>query len=66
MKTNASGNFAFLRVPPVKGKLQADLSVWRDYPITSSLSAPMDLRPGEDLTVDLGAGGRRRSRAGSS
>ena len=57
VKTDAQGRFSFPRVPPVRAKLRADLSVWREYPITSSRSVPLDLASGDRLLVDLGGGG---------
>ena len=56
-KTDGDGRFVFPRVPPLKSKVEAILSVWRDSPLTSSRSVPLDLRPGEHATVDLGGGG---------
>jgi thiol-disulfide isomerase/thioredoxin/uncharacterized GH25 family protein len=57
VKTDRDGRFAFPRVPPVKSYVRAQLSVWRDYPISSSQMVPLDLQPGEHAQVDLGGDG---------
>ena len=57
VKTDRDGRFEFPRVPPVKSHVQAQLSVWRDYPFTSSESVPLDLQPGENAQLDLGGKG---------
>ncbi|MEJ7638012.1 MAG: redoxin domain-containing protein, partial [Singulisphaera sp.] len=57
VKTGRDGRFVLPRVPPVKSRVRPQLSVWRDYPITSSRSVPLDLRPGERVEVDLGGNG---------
>ncbi len=57
VKTDRTGHFLFSRVPPIKGSLQAQLSVWRDSALTSSESVPLDLQPGEHRVVDLGGKG---------
>jgi peroxiredoxin len=55
--TDDSGRFMFDRVPPGKCQLMARLSVWDEYPITSSQAVPLDLQPGQQVTVDLGGHG---------
>jgi thiol-disulfide isomerase/thioredoxin len=37
--------------------VKALLSVWREWPITSSRSVPLDLQPGQHVEVDLGGQG---------
>ena len=50
-------SFVFPRVPPLKASIQAQVSVWRDSPLTSGQSVPLDLRPGEHVVLDLGGKG---------
>jgi thiol-disulfide isomerase/thioredoxin len=57
VKTDRDGRFSFPRVPPVKSHVKAQLSVWGDYPFSSSRSVPLDLQPGEKAQVDLGREG---------
>jgi beta-lactamase regulating signal transducer with metallopeptidase domain/thiol-disulfide isomerase/thioredoxin/protocatechuate 3,4-dioxygenase beta subunit len=57
VKTDLTGRFVLTRVPPVKSSVRAQLSVWRDYPISSSRSVPLDLQPGQRIEVDLGGAG---------
>jgi thiol-disulfide isomerase/thioredoxin/uncharacterized GH25 family protein len=57
VKTDRDGRFVFPRVPPVKSDVRAQLSVWRDYPFSSSQSVPLDLQPGEKARVNLGGEG---------
>ena len=56
-QTDRDGRFVFPRVPPVKSSVRAQLSPWRDSPLTSSRSVPLDLQPGERAEVDLGGRG---------
>jgi thiol-disulfide isomerase/thioredoxin/uncharacterized GH25 family protein len=56
-ETDKDGRFVLAQVPPIKGRLHADLSVWQDSPLTSSRSVPLDLRPGERVEINLGGGG---------
>ncbi len=57
MKTDLAGRFVFPRVPPVKSSVRAQISVWRESPIRSSRSVPLDLQPGQRVEVDLGGAG---------
>ena len=57
VKTDRDGRFAFTRVPPVKSHVQRQLSVWGDYPFSSSEFVPLDLQPGQKVQVDLGGKG---------
>lgn len=57
MRTDPDGRFDFERVPPIPGNLRASLGPWRESPLTSSESAPVNLQPGEHREVTLG--GRR-------
>jgi beta-lactamase regulating signal transducer with metallopeptidase domain/thiol-disulfide isomerase/thioredoxin len=57
VKTDRDGRFVFPRVPPVKANVRAQLSVWGDYPFSSSQSVPLDLQPGQKARVDLGGEG---------
>jgi beta-lactamase regulating signal transducer with metallopeptidase domain/thiol-disulfide isomerase/thioredoxin/protocatechuate 3,4-dioxygenase beta subunit len=56
-KTDVAGRFVFARVPPVKCTVAAELGPWRDYPITSSQHVPLDLQPGQQVTLNLGGEG---------
>jgi thiol-disulfide isomerase/thioredoxin len=51
--TDKDGRFAFRRVPPVKARVRAHLSVWRDSPLSSSQSVPLDLKPGDRVVLEL-------------
>jgi beta-lactamase regulating signal transducer with metallopeptidase domain/thiol-disulfide isomerase/thioredoxin len=57
VKSDRDGRFQFPRVPPVKSHVHAQLSVWDDYPFSSSESVPLDLQPGHNVQVDLGGKG---------
>jgi len=53
VKTDRDGRFVFPRVPPLKSTVNADHSVWRESPLTSSRSVPLDLQPGQRVEIDL-------------
>jgi thiol-disulfide isomerase/thioredoxin/uncharacterized GH25 family protein len=55
--TTADGSYAFDRVPPIPARLHAFLHFSSPSPLKSGRSVPINLRPGERATVDLGAGG---------
>jgi uncharacterized GH25 family protein/thiol-disulfide isomerase/thioredoxin len=55
--TDDNGRFAFQRVPPVKCVVAARLSPWKAFPITSSQHTPLDLQPGQHVTLNLGGDG---------
>jgi hypothetical protein len=46
-ETGQEGHFVSPQVPPVKARLKAQLSVWRDSPLTLRRSVPPDLRSGD-------------------
>ena len=56
-KSDEAGYFVFQRLPPVAGFVKASLGPWRDSPLTSSLSMPLELKPGEHREVPLGGEG---------
>ena len=56
-QTDVAGEFHFERLPPVPTAVSSVLSSWRDYPITSNKSVPVDLKPGQYHEVDLGGSG---------
>lgn len=56
-QTDVDGHFEFDRIPPISGSLKASLGPWRDSPLTSSESAPLDLHPGQQQEVNLGGDG---------
>ncbi len=55
--TDAKGQFKFDRLPPVPTRISSVLSAWRDYPITSNESTPIDLQPGQTHQINLGGEG---------
>ncbi|MEX0642778.1 MAG: M56 family metallopeptidase [Pirellulales bacterium] len=56
-QTDADGSFEFDRIPPINGSLKAHLGPWKDSPLTSSESIPLELRPGEHRQLTLGGDG---------
>ncbi len=58
-ETDSEGRFEFVRVPPS----QVSVRVWASWPwkdddkFHSAPSAPLDLQPGQHVTLDLGAAG---------
>ena len=55
--TDENGAFHFDRVPPVPCRVQGNIHWSVEGPLTSSQSLPIDLVPGDDVTVELGASG---------
>ena len=55
--TDANGHFVLERLPPVECSVSARLTPWEKYPITSSQSVPLDLQPGQTVTLNLGGDG---------
>ncbi|MGB7328396.1 MAG: redoxin domain-containing protein, partial [Rubripirellula sp.] len=58
-KTDPDGHFEFDRLPPLAGRIQAYLGPWRDSPMTSSQSIPVNLKPGDTKSLSLGSEGGR-------
>lgn len=56
-QTEPDGSFAFDRLPPGAGSIKAYLGPWRDSPLTSAESLPVELAPGEHREVVLGGEG---------
>ncbi|QEG36966.1 M56 family metallopeptidase [Bythopirellula goksoeyrii] len=56
-QSDDQGRFQFDRLPPIQGSLRASLGPWQDSPLTSSPSMPLELKPGEQRTVNLGGEG---------
>ncbi|TWT32495.1 Regulatory protein BlaR1 [Posidoniimonas corsicana] len=56
-RTDTLGRFRFDRLPPVSGGLRASLGPWRDSPLSSSESVPLELAPGEHREVQLNGDG---------
>ena len=56
-KTDSNGRFYFKKLPPVAVTVSSILTAWRDYPITSNPIVSMNLKPGENHKVNLGAEG---------
>ena len=54
VKTDQSGRFVFTRVPPIKSRLSSD---GKEFESGTSQSVPMDLQPGERVTLDFGGNG---------
>jgi thiol-disulfide isomerase/thioredoxin/protocatechuate 3,4-dioxygenase beta subunit len=57
VKTDRDGRFVFPRVPPRKSRVNANHSVWRDSPLTSSRSVPLDLQAGQEIELDIPGSG---------
>jgi thiol-disulfide isomerase/thioredoxin len=55
--TDADGRFEFARVPPGPVSIQVHLGPWADTGYRSGPAVPLDLKPGEKATVELGSGG---------
>src|SRR5262249_17474409 len=55
--TAAEGHFVFERAAPIKCSVSAWLTPWEKFPITSSQSVPLDLKPGQQVTLNLGGEG---------
>jgi beta-lactamase regulating signal transducer with metallopeptidase domain/thiol-disulfide isomerase/thioredoxin/uncharacterized GH25 family protein len=53
VQTERDGRFVFPRVPPLKSRVNALHSVWRESPLSSSRSVPLDLQPGQRVEIDL-------------
>ena len=53
-QTDPDGKFVFNRLPPGFGALRAHLGPWRESPLTSAESVPLDLKPGEHHTILFG------------
>ncbi|MCA9166837.1 MAG: TlpA family protein disulfide reductase, partial [Planctomycetales bacterium] len=56
-QTGPDGSFSFDRLPPGPGSLRPYLGPWRDSPLTSAESLPLDLQAGESRDVVLGGDG---------
>lgn len=59
IKTNDEGKAVFARVPPVPITIDPDLSVWGEYPITSSRSLAIEPKPDEQLKLSFGGNGAK-------
>jgi protocatechuate 3,4-dioxygenase beta subunit len=55
--SGTEGEFAFDRVPPGRYSIRGYLGPWRPSPLTSSETVPLDLKPGDDVRLDLGKNG---------
>ncbi len=54
--TDADGRFTFPRVPPVPVSLSVGLSARYESSFRSGPSVPLDLKPGQQVELDLGGG----------
>ena len=54
--TDADGRFTFPRVPPVPVSLSVGLSARYESGFRSGPSVPLDLKPGQQVELDLGGG----------
>ena len=57
VRTNATGHFLLPQVPPARVSIRPSLSVWNEYPITSSRHVALDLTPGQQVALDFGGSG---------
>jgi RNA polymerase sigma factor (sigma-70 family) len=55
--TDADGRFEFPRVPPGPVSVRVYLGPWEDPGFRSGPHVPLDLKPGEQSTLELGSGG---------
>jgi len=55
--TDANGRFEFPRVPPGPVCVRVHLGPWEDPGYRSGPAVPLDLKPGEKASVELGSGG---------
>ncbi len=55
--TDQDGNFAFERVPPSAVYVRPDLHFSVESPLKSSQSVPLDLAPGQNVSLELGGQG---------
>jgi RNA polymerase sigma factor (sigma-70 family) len=55
--TDADGRFEFPRVPPGPVSIRVQLGPWQDHGYRSGPAVPLDLKPGQKATVELGSGG---------
>jgi thiol-disulfide isomerase/thioredoxin len=55
--TDADGRFEFPRVPPGPVGIRVHLGPWEDPGYRSGPAVPLDLKPGEKASVELGSGG---------
>lgn len=58
-QTDHMGNFEFDRLPPMAGRIQADLGPWEDSQLSSSQSIAINLQPAESMSLRLGGDGGR-------
>lgn len=56
-RTDQSGAFRFDRVPAGPASVWPHLGPWKPSPLTSAEIVPLDLRPGQSATLDLGKSG---------
>lgn len=57
-QTDDNGRFTFPRVPPVKCQVRPYLTIWKETLIQSAQSIPVDVQPGELVSVELNGTGR--------
>ncbi|WP_165250540.1 redoxin domain-containing protein [Paludisphaera soli] len=57
VETDQEGRFAFAKLPPIPSSVRPQFSVWRDSPLTSGRSLPLDLQPGGRVEVEIGGAG---------
>jgi thiol-disulfide isomerase/thioredoxin len=56
-KTDMNGRFEFPRVPPGPVSVAVHVGPWKDEGFRSGPGVPLDLKPGEQVTLELGSGG---------
>ncbi len=55
--TDDMGSFEFERVPPIRCRVLGNLHWSGDYPLSSSQSVPLELNPGDEVSLNLGGNG---------
>jgi beta-lactamase regulating signal transducer with metallopeptidase domain/uncharacterized GH25 family protein/thiol-disulfide isomerase/thioredoxin len=55
--TDADGHFEFKRVPPLPVNVRVSIGPWCDEAYRSGPSMPLDLKPGQQVELDLGGAG---------
>ena len=57
VRTDKDGRFVFAKVPPVPASVRVHLGPWEDPGFRSGPSVPLDLKPGQQVELNLGGAG---------